>query len=122
MSLKKILVVDHNKSVRELLSESFSGLEFAVHTVSNGREAVLQMEQTPPDLILLDMMMPTMNGHQFISRVRKKSNIPIIMITTNHQEHDVVQGFELGADDCVTKPLRMRELLMRVRAVIRRSA
>lgn len=115
-----ILVVDDNKNAQELLSESLSGLEFIVYTASNGRDALSQMEQVSPDLILLDVMMPTMDGYQFISRVRKTSNIPIIMLTAKRQEHDVVRGFELGADDYVTKPFRIRELLMRVRAVLRR--
>ncbi|MFK7802903.1 MAG: response regulator transcription factor [Anaerolineae bacterium] len=118
---QKILVVDDNKNAQELLSESLTGLEFVVFTASNGRDALSQMEAVLPDLILLDVMMPTMDGYQFISRVRKTSNVPIIMLTAKRQEHDVVRGFELGADDYVTKPFRIRELLMRVRAVLRRA-
>lgn len=118
---QKILVVDDNKNAQELLSESLTGLEFVVFTASNGRDALSQMEAVSPDLILLDVMMPTMDGYQFISRVRKISNVPIIMLTAKRQEHDVVRGFELGADDYVTKPFRIRELLMRVRAVLRRA-
>lgn len=118
---QKILIVDDNKNAQRLVVESFTEWGYRVSTADNGREALEQVEQVGPDLILLDIMMPTMDGYQFISRVRKTSRVPIIMVTAKRQEHDLVRGFELGADDYVTKPFRMRELLMRVRAVLRRS-
>ena len=118
----KILVVEDNINARQLLIDSLSGSAFEVLTAGNGREALTQIEQIAPDLILLDVMMPTMDGYQFISRVRRTSDVPIIMLTAKRQEHDVIKGFELGADDYVTKPFRMRELLMRIRAVLRRHA
>ena len=73
-------------------------------------------------MILLDIMMPNMDGYQFIGHLRKESSIPVIMITAKQQEADIIRGFELGADDYITKPFRLRELLVRMRAVLRRAA
>jgi DNA-binding response OmpR family regulator len=118
---RTILAVDDNQNALALLTDFLSGQGFQLYTAANGREALEVIETTPPDLILLDVMMPTMDGYQFIRRIRRSNNVPIIMLTAKRQEHEVVLGFELGADDYVIKPYRMRELLMRVRAVLRRS-
>jgi len=72
--------------------------------------------------VLLDIMMPNMDGYQFISHLRRESSIPVIMITARQQEADIIHGFDLGADDYITKPFRLRELLVRIRAVLRRAA
>ena len=80
------------------------------------------MRESNPDLILLDIMMPNMDGYQFISHLRRESSIPVIMITAKQQEEDLIRGFDLGADDYITKPFRLRELLVRMRAVLRRAA
>lgn len=117
-----ILAIDDNAHAVKLLTEFLSDQEFAVISASNGREALALLQTTAPNLILLDIMMPTMDGYQFISRVRRTSDVPIIMLTAKRAESDVVRGFELGADDYMTKPFGMRELLMRMRAVLRRSA
>jgi len=119
---RKILVVDDTRNVQVLLSDFLGGQDYEVLTASDGREALDVVREGAPDLILLDIMMPTMDGYQFISQLRKTSQIPVIMITAKQQETDVVRGFDLGADDYITKPFRLRELLVRMRAVLRRSA
>ncbi len=119
---RKILVVDDTRNVQLMLEDFLTSQDFAVLTASDGREALERTRQERPDLILLDIMMPNMDGYQFISQLRRESALPVIMITAKQQEADLVRGFELGADDYITKPFRMRELLMRMRAVLRRAA
>jgi DNA-binding response OmpR family regulator len=120
--MRKILVVDDTKNVQVLLSDFLGSQDFEVLTASDGREALEVTHVAHPDLILLDIMMPNMDGYQFISQLRHTSNIPVIMITAKQQEADIIRGFDLGADDYITKPFRLRELLVRMRAVLRRSA
>lgn len=119
---RKILVVDDTKNVQVLLSDFLGNQDFEVLTASDGREALIAVRQSSPDLILLDIMMPNMDGYQFITHLRRESNIPVIMITAKQQEADIIHGFDLGADDYITKPFRLRELLVRLRAVLRRAA
>ena len=119
---RKILVVDDTRNVQVLLSDFLSGQDFEVLTASDGREALEVVHQSNPDLILLDIMMPNMDGYQFISHLRRESSLPVIMITAKQQEADIIRGFDLGADDYITKPFRLRELLVRLRAVLRRAA
>ncbi|MCE1253110.1 MAG: response regulator transcription factor [Anaerolineae bacterium] len=118
---RKILVVDDTRNVQVLLSDFLSGQDFDVITASDGNEALNAVHVHSPDLILLDIMMPNMDGYQFITQLRRESNIPVIMITAKQQESDIIRGFDLGADDYITKPFRMRELLVRMRAVLRRA-
>ena len=119
---RKILVVDDTRNVQVLLSDFLISQGFEVLIASDGREALDVVRANSPDLVLLDIMMPTMDGYQLITQLRRESDLPVIMITAKQQEEDVVRGFELGADDYVTKPFRMRELLVRIRAVMRRAA
>ena len=119
---RKILVVDDTRNVQVLLSDFLTSQDFEVLTASDGREALEVLHEFHPDLILLDIMMPNMDGYQFISRLRHESSTPVIMITARQQEADIIHGFDLGADDYITKPFRMRELLVRMRAVLRRAA
>jgi DNA-binding response OmpR family regulator len=119
---RKILVVDDTRNVQVLLSDFLGGQDFEVLTASDGREALDAVHASNPDLILLDIMMPNMDGYQFISQLRRTSGIPVIMITAKQQEADIIKGFDLGADDYITKPFRLRELLVRMRAVLRRAA
>ncbi len=119
---RRILVVDDHHNVRAMLSDFLGGQGYQVATAADGREALQAIRTSPPDLILLDIMMPAMDGYQFISYLRREANIPVIMITAKQQEADIVRGFDFGADDYVTKPFRLRELLVRIRAVLRRSA
>lgn len=104
-----------------MIGDFLSGQDFKVVTASDGREALEVVRRDEPDLILLDIMMPIMDGYQFIKQLRRESSIPVIMITARQQEADIIQGFDLGADDYITKPFRLRELLMRMRAVLRRA-
>lgn len=119
---RKILVVDDTRNVQVMLSDFLGGQDYEVLTASDGREALDVTRAANPDLILLDIMMPTMDGYQFISRLRQESSIPVIMITAKQAEADIIRGFDLGADDYITKPFRLRELLVRMRAVLRRAA
>src|SRR5512144_3205451 len=119
---RKILVVDDTMNVQVLLNDFLSSQDFEVLTASDGREALDEVRDGSPDLILLDIMMPNMDGYQFISQLRRTSSIPVIMITAKQQEADIIRGFDLGADDYITKPFRLRELLVRMRAVLRRAA
>lgn len=118
--MKTILIVDDNPSVRTLVREYLTEQGFRVVTADNGQNALYTARSEKPDLILLDVMMPEMDGYQFISAYRKENDIPIILLTAKLEETDKVLGLELGADDYVTKPFGMRELLARIRAVLRR--
>jgi len=119
---RKILVVDDTRNVQLLISDFLSAQEYEVLTASDGSEALEVVHESAPDLVLLDIMMPNMDGYQFISQLRRESSTPVIMITAKQQEADIIKGFDLGADDYITKPFRLRELLVRMRAVMRRAA
>jgi DNA-binding response OmpR family regulator len=118
---KTILVVDDKASVRTLVKDYLLEKGFQVVTAENGREALFVARHEKPDLILLDIMMPEMDGYEFIPAYRKEATTPIILLTAKMEESDKVVGLELGADDYVTKPFGMRELLARIRAVLRRA-
>jgi len=118
---RKILIVDDTRNVQVLMSDFLSSQDFEVLSASDGREALDVVHAENPDMILLDIMMPNMDGYQFITHLRRESSIPVIMITAKQQEADVIHGFDLGADDYITKPFRLRELLVRMRAVLRRA-
>jgi DNA-binding response OmpR family regulator len=122
MDMKKtILVVDDKANVRQLLRDYLSEQGFNIATAANGREALYAARHETPDVILLDLMMPEMDGYEFLQQYRKERTVPVIIITAKDEEADAVLGLELGADDYVLKPFRMRELVARVRAVLRRS-
>ncbi len=114
--------MDDTLNVQVMLTDFLSSQDFTVLTASDGREALEVFHREQPSLVLLDIMMPNMDGYQFITQLRKESDTPVIMITARQQEADLIKGFDLGADDYITKPFRMRELLVRMRAVLRRSA
>ena len=118
---RRILVIDDTRNVQLMLEDFLSGQEFEVNAASDGSEALEMLRQMQPDLILLDIMMPNMDGFQFLTHLRKQSSTPVIMITARDKETDIVHGFELGADDYIVKPFKLRELLVRVRAVLRRA-
>ena len=119
--MKTILVVDDTASVRQLLQDYLTQQGFRVVTAANGQEAIYAARQSNPDAILLDIMMPQMDGFEFLRQYRKERQTPVIVITAKEEETDAVLGLELGADDYVIKPFRMRELVSRVRAVLRRQ-
>lgn len=117
---KTIMVVDDEERLVSLL-KSYLGQEgFRVVTAPNGREALFVARQEKPDLIVLDVMMPEMDGYEFMRQHRKEHETPIILLTAKIEDTDKVLGLELGADDYVTKPFSPRELAARVRAVLRR--
>lgn len=116
------MVVDDKASVRTLVSEYLTEEGFRVVSAENGRGGLLTAQQEKPDLILLDIMMPEMGGYEFIRIYRQKSETPIILLTAKLEETDKVLGLELGADDYITKPFGMRELVARIRAVLRRAS
>jgi DNA-binding response OmpR family regulator len=118
---KTILIVDDKLNVQIFLKELFSEQGFRVVTADNGRDALFVARHEKPDLILLDIMMPHMDGHEFIQVYRKESDTPIILLTALLEENDKVLGLELGADDYITKPFGPRELIARTRAVLRRA-
>ena len=120
MTEKTILVVDDKASVVQMLRDYLCGKGYHAVTASNGREALFVARQEKPDLVLLDIMMPEMDGFDFVRTYRKERDTPVIMLTARVEETDKVIGLELGADDYVTKPFGMAELLARIRAVLRR--
>jgi DNA-binding response OmpR family regulator len=118
---KTILVVDDKESVRTLVADYLIAEGFRVVCAENGRVAIGVARQEKPDLILLDIMMPEMDGYEFVRDYRREYITPIILLTARLEETDKVLGLELGADDYVTKPFGMRELVARIRAVLRRG-
>jgi two-component system alkaline phosphatase synthesis response regulator PhoP len=118
---KTILVVDDQSNVRQLLQEYLTEQGFNVLTATDGQNALYTARRATPDLILLDIMMPKMDGYQFLRQYRQERQTPIIIITAREEETDAVLGLDLGADDYVIKPFRMRELLSRIRALLRRA-
>jgi DNA-binding response OmpR family regulator len=116
-----ILVVDDQSSVRQLLKEYLGEQGFEVITAPDGQSALYTARHQQPNLILLDVMMPKMDGYQFLRAFRQERQTPVIIITAREEETDAVLGLELGADDYIVKPFRMRELTARIRAVLRRN-
>ena len=119
---KTILVVDDEVRLVALVKAYLEKDGFQVVAAKNGREALFMARQEKPDLILLDIMMPEMDGHEFMRIHRQERPTPIILLTAKVEEDDKIIGLELGADDYVTKPFSPRELLARVRAVLRRGS
>jgi len=117
---QRILVVDDEPAVRDLLAYNLRKAHFEVLVAADGREALRLADEGSPDLILLDLMIPEVDGLDVCRELRKNSDVPIIMITARGEEIDRVVGLELGADDYVTKPFSVRELMARIKAVLRR--
>jgi len=120
MSPKTVLIVDDEEQLLKVVNAYLLQNGFQVLTARNGREALSLALQKSPDLILLDVMMPEMDGLEFLRRYREDCHTPVILLTARVDESDKVVGLELGADDYVTKPFSPRELIARVRAVLRR--
>lgn len=118
--MKTILMVDDHANVRMLVKEYLSEHGYRVVTARDGAEGLAVARREQPDLILLDIMMPNIDGFEFTRRFRKEHRAPIILLTAKIEETDKVVGLELGADDYVTKPFGMQELVARIRAVLRR--
>jgi two-component system, OmpR family, alkaline phosphatase synthesis response regulator PhoP len=119
--MKTILVADDKSSVRNLVRDYLESEGFRVVVASNGEEALYSARKEKPDLVLLDIMMPGMSGYDFLKTYRKERETPVILLTAKMEETDKVLGLELGADDYITKPFGMKELVARINAVLRRS-
>ncbi len=119
--IPKILVVDDERSVTDLLVYNLRKSGYEPLVAADGREALRLARHASPDLILLDLMLPEIDGLDVCRELRKTSGVPVIMITARGEEIDRVVGLELGADDYVTKPFSVRELMARIKAVLRRS-
>ena len=117
----RILVVDDEPSVTDLLAYNLHKALYDVQTAADGREALRLAREYKPDLILLDLMIPEVDGLDVCRELRKTSDVPIIMITARGEEIDRVLGLEIGADDYITKPFSVRELMARIKAVLRRA-
>jgi len=122
MTATSVLLVEDEDSFVDALLIGLKKEGFVVHVARDGAEALTSFELVKPDLILLDVMLPKVSGIDVCREIRAKSNVPIIMVTAKGSEIDTVVGLEVGADDYVTKPYRLRELVARMRAVLRRRA
>ena len=117
-----ILVVDDDKHTRMLVSAILKNENYTVTTANNGQEALDVLEKEHVDLVVLDVMMPVMNGYEFTKLVREaNSTLPILMVTAKHQPDDEKQGFIVGTDDYITKPIDEEKLLLRIKALLRRA-
>ena len=115
-----VLIADDEKNIVQLARMYLQAEGFSVETASNGREALDKVRQAKPDLLVLDLMMPEVDGWEVCRRLRKESDLPIIMLTARGDDVDKIVGLELGADDYMTKPFNARELVARIKAVLRR--
>lgn len=116
-----VLIADDEAQIREILRIYFEKEGFKVIEAADGAEAILQAQGGKPDIIVLDIMMPVLDGLEVCKQVRKISDIPIIMLTAKDEDDDRILGLEIGADDYITKPFNTREVVARVKAVLRRS-
>ncbi len=119
--MTKILVVDDEKPISDIIKFNLAKEGYDVVVAMDGREALESFEDEKPDLVLLDQMLPEIEGTEVLRQIRTKSQTPVIMVTAKDSEIDKVLGLEMGADDYVTKPFSNRELLARVKANLRRS-
>lgn len=119
--MKKILIVDDEKPISDIIKFNLTKEGYETVTAFDGREAITKFDEENPDLIILDLMLPELDGLEVAKEVRKTSHIPIIMLSAKDSEFDKVIGLEIGADDYVTKPFSNRELLARVKAHLRRT-
>ncbi|MDO4553191.1 MAG: winged helix-turn-helix domain-containing protein [Bacillota bacterium] len=121
MENKKILIIEDEKSISDIIKFNLTREGFGVETAYNGKTGLEQALAGAPDLILLDVMLPLMDGFEVCRRIRESSSVPILMLTAKEEEVDKVLGLELGADDYITKPFGMRELIARIKANLRRA-
>ena len=116
-----ILVVEDDQEIQELIKQFLMTQQYTVEVASDGLEGMKQFNKQSFDLILLDVMMPNLNGFEVAKMIRNQSNVPIIMLTALEEEQDQMKGFDLGIDDYITKPFSFHVLIRRVEAVLRRS-
>ena len=120
--MKKILLIEDEEKIAKLVAEYLTSEGFSVVTVGDGEAGLASFDQDKPDLVLLDVMLPKLSGLEVCRQLRQKTNIPIIMLTARSEEIDKLLGLGLGADDYITKPFSLRELVARVKAVLRRGS
>ena len=120
--MSKILVVDDEKPISDIIKYNLTGEGYEVVVAMDGREALEMFEAEAPDLVLLDQMLPEVEGTEVLRQIRATSQVPVIMVTAKDSEIDKVLGLEMGADDYVTKPFSNRELLARIKANLRRQS
>jgi two-component system, OmpR family, response regulator MtrA len=118
---ERVLLVEDDSSIREVAALGLAQAGFAVTTASDGRQGLLEFRQGPFDLVVLDVMLPELDGFEVCREIRRESRVPIVMLSARSDTVDVVVGLELGADDYVTKPFDMAELVARARAALRRA-
>ena len=118
---ERVLLVEDDASIREVAKLGLTNAGFRVTTAADGREGLLHFRQTPFDLVLLDVMLPELDGYEVCRQIRSESRVPVVMLSAKTDTVDVVVGLELGADDYVKKPFEMAELVARARAAVRRS-
>ncbi len=119
---QKILVVDDEANIRDLAALYLQKEGFVVEGAVDGEDALARFEASPPDLVILDLMMPGLDGFEVCRRIRRVSDVPILMLTARNEDVDKIVGLELGADDYLTKPFNPREMVARVKAILRRAA
>lgn len=119
--MSKILLADDDQLLADLLVEYLQGQDFEVQHVADGQAAVAAVQSNPPELVILDVMMPKMDGFEALREIRTKSLVPIIMLTARGDDIDRIVGLEMGADDYMPKPCNPRELAARIRAILRRA-
>ena len=117
---RKILIVDADNTMAELISRHLKKEHYEIKIANTGKEALTIFQQYQPDMILMDVVLPKIDGYHVCSEIRTKSNVPIIMISEKKETFDKVLGLELGADDYIVKPFDVEELLARIKAVLRR--
>jgi len=118
--MNKLLIVDDEEKIVEVLKEYALFEGYLVDTASNGIEAVKKTKSTNYDCIIIDIMMPLMNGYDAVKEIKKNDNVPILMVSARSEEYDKLLGFELGIDDYIVKPFSPREVMARVKAIIKR--
>lgn len=116
-----VLIVDDEELIREVIKEYLTLEDFSVDEASDGKVAVSKVENSNYDLVIMDIMMPNMDGYQAIKKIKEIKDIPCIMLSARGEEYDKLIGFDIGIDDYVTKPFSPKELVARVKAVIKRS-
>lgn len=118
--MPKILAIDDELNILELVKLYLEREGFQIYTANTGGEGLIRFGSVNPDLVILDLMLPDIDGFELCRRIRSKSNIPILMLTARKEDVDKIVGLEMGADDYLTKPFNPRELIARIRAVLRR--
>ncbi len=119
--MEKILIVDDERKIREIIKKYAEFEGYATDEAENGMEAVIKARKNSYDVIIMDIMMPDLDGFSAVKEIRKTKNVPVIMLSARGEEYDRIHGFEVGADDYVVKPFSPKELMMRVAALIKRS-